>query len=137
MGNRTRRQWEGVMMSHHVKVVVSIYANGKRVKDSRKNVRLSDDELSLVAGNLAYGLAEDAWELFPDEDEEQPVTNRTRRIVARALTASDVGKMVDLCFGEGPERFDGVVEYLDGEVKLKIQSGWAIMGNMEEVVVYD
>lgn len=65
------------------------------------------------------------------------MTNRTRTMVARALTASDRGKMVDLCSGEGPERFDGVLEYLDGEVKLKIEHGWAIMGNMEEVVVYD
>lgn len=51
-----------------VKVTVVVEANGKKVKRSEKNVSLTQDNLSISAGNLGYELAEDAWGLFPSED---------------------------------------------------------------------
>jgi hypothetical protein len=52
-----------------VKVILRL-ANGNSVSDEEQGVSLNDDEVSIAAGNLAYGLVEDVWELLVKEDEK-------------------------------------------------------------------
>lgn len=56
------------MTTVDVKVILRL-ANGVTTSDEEYDVSLNDDEVSIAAGNLAYGLVEDVWGLLVKEDE--------------------------------------------------------------------
>lgn len=51
-----------------VKVILRL-PNGNSISDEEQGVSLNGDEVSIAAGNLAYGLVEDVWRLLVKEDE--------------------------------------------------------------------
>lgn len=53
-----------------VDVKVTLVSRAGAVVAYEDNVSLNDDEVSIAAGNLAYGLVEDVWGLLVKEDEK-------------------------------------------------------------------